>query len=97
MAAQQILGEKHVLPDGSIVEMVIWRLPRRTSGHPHGIKYRLYYGFADGRSVLRYDNELGKGDHCHYGRTEEPYQFTDVETLIADFLDDVAKARRSNP
>jgi hypothetical protein len=37
-----------------------------------------------------YDNEAGKGDHRHtLGGTEEPYVFTDPETLVNDFLADV--------
>lgn len=39
------------------------------------------------------DNERGKGDHRHYGAREEAYVFTDIETLIADFLADVRRER----
>lgn len=80
----------------SLVEMVIWMLPRKTVERPHGIKYRLYYGLSDGRCVVLYDNESGKGDHRHYEDREEPYRFIDVETLIRDFLGDVKKTRRSS-
>ena len=34
--------------------------------------------------MLRYDNEAGKGNHCHIGEREEPYRFTDRDTLIRD-------------
>lgn len=44
--------------------------------------------------MVRYDNETGKGDHQHEGDREEPYAFTDVETLVADFLADIARGRR---
>jgi hypothetical protein len=40
-----------------------------------------------------YDNERGKGDHRHYGDQEEVYVFTDVGTLVADFLKDVIRVR----
>jgi len=43
---------------------------------------------------VRYDNETGKGDHRHRGAQEEFYQFKDVETLVAVFLQDIEKARR---
>ena len=43
---------------------------------------------------MRYDNETGKGDHRHSKDQEEQYHFTDVETLLADFLADIEKARR---
>ncbi|MEO5657872.1 MAG: DUF6516 family protein [Nitrospiria bacterium] len=89
-----LFREKHVLPDGSIIEMVIWQLPRKTADRPHGIKYRLYYGSADGRCLVRYDNETGKGDHRHDKEREAPYPFVDVETLVSDFLADVTRARR---
>ncbi|MFQ5740312.1 MAG: DUF6516 family protein [Acidobacteriota bacterium] len=64
--------------------------------HRHGIKYRLYYGLKDGRCIVRYDNEAGKGDHRHYENREEPYRFIDVETLVRDFLADVVAARRAD-
>jgi hypothetical protein len=73
--------------DRVTVEMVIWSLPEPTSDRPHGLKYRLYCG-KDGRCVVRYDNETGKGDHRHYGRREEAYAFASVEKLIADFKAD---------
>lgn len=80
-----------------MIEMVIWQVPKTTHDRPHGIKYRLYYGTADGRCLVRYDNEVGKGDHRHYGAREAEYRFTDVETLMSDFLADVSRMRRSVP
>jgi len=94
MRAKLIYREKFVYSDGSIREMVLWQLPKATIDKTYGIKYRLYYGLADGTCIVRYDNEAGKGDHKHAGSHEEPYQFTDVETLVADFLNDIKKARR---
>jgi Family of unknown function (DUF6516) len=79
-------------PDGSIVEMTIWRLPATSRERPHGLKYSLFYG-RPGQRVVGYDNESGKGDHRHYGDTEQPYAFAGVETLIADFMADVRKER----
>jgi hypothetical protein len=40
-----------------------------------------------------YDNERGKGDHRHYGDHEEPYAFTSIEQLAADFQADVPRLR----
>lgn len=74
--------------------MVLWQLPEKSAENPHGLKYRLYYGLADGTCLVRYDNETGKGDHRHRGDQEEPHQFEGVETLVADFLEDIEKARR---
>ena len=72
--------------------MIIWRLPKKDSGRPHGLKYRLYYGYPD-ISLVRYDNERGKGDHRHYAEQEEPYTFISVEQLIMDFKADIKQLR----
>lgn len=52
-------------------------------------------GAATDETVLH--NEAGKGDHRHYYENrEEPYRFIDVETLVRDFVADVAAARRTD-
>jgi hypothetical protein len=94
MRAKLLYREKFIYADGAIREMVLWQLPKTTAEKTHDLKYRLYYGLADGTCIVRYDNETRKGDHRHGGDQEEPYQFTDVETLVADFLEDIEKARR---
>jgi hypothetical protein len=94
MKAQRIFYDKALLPDGSIVEMVIWQLPKSSSERPHGLKYRLYYG-KDNDRVVGYDNERGKGDHKHIYNTEKRYRFTSVEKLIADFLADIEKVKNA--
>jgi hypothetical protein len=65
-------------------------LPAATADRPHGLKYRLYCG-RNGDCLVRYDNEAGKGDHRHYGDDEEPYPFTTIEQLLADFRTDCAR------
>lgn len=45
---------------------------------------------------MRYDNERGKGDHRHAGGVETNYEFTDLDTLLADFERDVTKGGTSN-
>ena len=82
--------DKAVLPDGHIVEMRIWRLPAASAERPHGLKYSLFYG-REGKRIVGYDNEVGKGDHRHVRDQEEAYAFVDVETLVADFLADIRK------
>ena len=94
MRAQRIFYDKALLPDGSIVEMVIWQLPKSSSERPHGLKYRLYYE-KDNERVVGYDNERGKGDHKHIYNTEKRYRFTSVEKLIADFLADIEKVKNA--
>lgn len=41
--------------------------------------------------MVGYDNERGKGDHKHLGGKELVYAFSDVQTLINDFLADVER------
>lgn len=72
--------------------MVIWRVPARVSGSSHEFKYRLFYG-RTGERLVGYDNERLKGDHRHVSGKEESYVFTDVESLVRDFLDDVEVMR----
>jgi hypothetical protein len=93
MKAELLIDERHVLGIGSFVEIVVWRLPRPASGSLHPFKYRLAL-VADGKCLLRYDNEAGKGDHRHVGDTEGPYTFTTPDALLADFWLDVETWRR---
>lgn len=69
-----------------LLQMVLWQLPEPSPDRPHGLKYWRYLG-RNGETLVRYDNETGKGDHRHVGRDEkeEPYQFTTLEALMADF------------
>jgi len=88
--AKLILDNKTVLTDGRIVQRKIWLLPAADDGRPHGLKYRLYCG-KDGKTIVRYDNELGKGDHRHIGPSEEEhaYTFTSLVRLLEDFAADI--------
>lgn len=92
MKARLIRRSKNVLSDGAILEMVIWQVPRPVAGCSHPYKYRLFYG-RGGVRIVGYDNERGKGDHCHRGGRERPYRFTTVEVLIEDFLAEIRKRR----
>ena len=83
-----VLREKEVRDDGTILEMVIWQLALAVPGSAHGFKYRLYFG-RGAQTLVRYDNERGKGDHRHVGGKEWPYNFMSLEALIEDFFADV--------
>jgi len=91
--AELLLRERLVLSQRAFVEVVVWRLSTLSRGSPHGFKYRLAY-VANGRCVLRFDNEAGKGDHMHVEETEVPYAFTDLETLQSDFWRAVRRRRK---
>lgn len=95
MAARLLYRSKFVYADGAIREMVLWQLPAASKERHHRLKYRLHYSSVDGRDVVRYDNERGKGDHRHFGGREARYRFIDVEALVADFLADIESARRA--
>ncbi|SOE86960.1 hypothetical protein SAMN05446935_7495 [Burkholderia sp. YR290] len=82
-------------PDGAIAELRILKLPEADSERAHGLKYSLYYG-RDGERIIGYDNERGKGDHRHYRDREEPYTFTTVRQMVADFLNDVERERNQS-
>lgn len=91
--ARLIFRDRQTLEDGAIVEMRIWQVPEPVPPAAHRFKYSLFYGYP-GRRVVGYDNERGKGDHKHLEEAQTAYRFTTVEALVADFLADVATARR---
>jgi hypothetical protein len=93
MKAELLIDERHVLDPRMFVEIVVWQLPRPARGSAHRFKYRLAL-VVDGVCLLRYDNETGKGDHRHVHEVEEPYVFSDADTLLADFWRDVEEWRR---
>lgn len=76
-------------------ELVLWRVPKPVPGSTHGFKYRLAYVF-DAVCVVRYDNEVGKGDHRHFGATESVYRFSTPEQLMVDFQNDIARGNDEN-
>ncbi|MBU3732556.1 MAG: hypothetical protein FGM26_13600 [Beijerinckiaceae bacterium] len=90
--ATLLVSEKTSYPDGTIMQMVVWSLPKSDPERPHGLKYSLFFGLK-GKRLVDYDNERGKGDHKHIGPFEVPYKFQSLPRLFADFEDDVRRAR----
>lgn len=88
MAAEPIVRAKEVRDDGSVVEIVVWRLTQPLAPCTHPYKYRLYFG-AGGHCRVRYDNERGKGDHRHLNDVEQSYDFVSLLKLLDDFQRDV--------
>ena len=88
MKATPIYRKKETLPNGLLIEAVVWRLPQPLPECMHVYKYRLYAG-REGRCLVRYDNERGKGDHRHLGEIEVPYIFESFARLMTDFMADV--------
>lgn len=94
MAAHLITRFKNVNPDGSILELVVWTVDTPVPPTEHGYKYRAVYIVA-GQRIIGFDNERGKGDHCHLDGKEIPYTFTTVEQLVEDFIAAVSARRAS--
>lgn len=93
MKARLITRIKNITTDGAILEVVVWRVPKPVPPTEHGYKYTAVY-IVNGVRVVGFDNERGKGDHCHLDGSEVPYVFKTVEQLIEDFIEAV-DARRA--
>lgn len=74
------------------VELVVWQVPTPVPPTEHGFKYRAV-STKDGVRMVGFDNERGKGDHCHLDGQEMPYTFTGVDQLVEDFIAAVAARR----
>ena len=92
MPAKLITRFKNVTPEGAILELVVWKVPAPVPPSDHGYKYSAVY-VVDGVRVVGFDNERGKGDHCHLDGIEMPYAFVSVEKLVEDFIAAVAARR----
>jgi hypothetical protein len=90
-----VIRRRVILAEDAFVEIVVWRLPRAVPPSKHAFKYRLAYVVV-GECVLRYDNELGKGDHRHFGDAERSYRFSTPERLMADFRADIRRWNHEN-
>jgi hypothetical protein len=88
MKAQLLYRERLIIAENRFVEMVVWQLSSSVMGSHHCFKYRLAF-VVNGRCVLRYDNEAGKGDHRHHCGKQQPYRFTTPQALLTDFWHDV--------
>jgi len=95
MNAVELVRTRITYSDAAFAELVLWQVPKPVAGSTHRFKYRLAYVVRD-VCVLRYDNEVGKGDHRHYGDKESIYKFTTPDQLVADFQRDIARWNNEN-
>lgn len=95
MKAVELLRTRIAFSETAFVELVLWRVPKPVAGSAHEFKYRLAY-VVDGGCVVRYDNEVRKGDHRHFNGKESAYTFQTPDKLIADFQRDIARWNREN-
>jgi len=92
MKARLITHFKSLTTEGGVIELVVWRAPEPVPPSEHGFKYRAVYALG-GVRVVGFDNERGKGDHCHIRGVEQPYVFRSVGELVDDFIAAVDAAR----
>jgi hypothetical protein len=92
MSTTPILNDQRAFGRG-IVQIVVWVVPQPVPPSEHRFKYRPVY-IRDGRRLVGYDNERGKGDHRHLGEMQLPYRFVDRPSLLQDFWKDVEASRR---
>ena len=95
MKAVELIRLRIAYSEISFAELVLWHLPKPIEGSMHAYKYRLAY-VVRGECVLRYDNEIGKGDHRHLDGVEYDYLFTTPEQLIVDFQNDIERWNHEN-
>lgn len=87
MKAQLLYRTKEDFKQG-FIEIVIWKVPEPVPPSEHPFKYRMVY-IVNGRRVVGYDNERGKGDHKHIDGAESTYIFSTVRQLVADLKADI--------
>ncbi len=95
MRAVELVRTRITFSETSFAELALWQVPRPVAGSTHDLKYRLAY-VVDGVCVIRYDNEVGKGDHRHFDGKESAYTFESADKLIAAFQRDIARWNREN-
>lgn len=88
MAAQLLLNERHILSETAFVVLRVWKVPTPVRGSQHDLKYAFVL-VENGVSIVRYDNEAGKGDHKHLPTGETGVSFTSAAQLLSEFWADV--------
>lgn len=54
------------------------------------------YWIKEEQVIIGYDNHYPKGHHRHYGKKQESYEFTTIENLMRDFLEDYRRIRHES-
>ena len=89
--ARLVLREKVIDEHGNITEFAIWDVPGQHRPAER-VRYRLaFVRRREGTPAVLYDNHDPKGHHRHFEGIEEPYEFVDVDGLLADFAADVRR------
>lgn len=94
MRAVLLVKEKMTEPDGSVIEVVVWKVPEDRR-HPEGLRYRMAFISSEyKRPVVLYDNHHPKGHHKHIEGRENAYSFAGLERLMVDFYQDIDDWKR---
>ena len=73
--------------------MKVWKVPK-SKDFPDGVKYSFVY-IHNGKRVLGYDNERGKGHHKHIKGKEAEIEFKDSESLLLQFKREIEELMES--
>ncbi len=88
-----ILRERLIDEDGDLTELTLWRVSE-TSRYPEGVRSCLVFTLASTRRpVVLYGNHYPTGHGRQFFQVEEPYPFSTVDRLLADFAADVFRAK----
>lgn len=91
----EILRTRIGYSDKSFAELGLWQARVQYTGSTH--ESSIGWPFVvDGVCVVRYDSEIGKGDHRRFGSKEGACAFESPDNLIADFQRDIARWDREN-
>lgn len=95
MKAVLLVRDRISYDKGAFAELVLWQIGKPVKSCQHRFKYRLAY-VVEGECIIRYDNEVGKGDHRHVNGIESIYRFTTPDQLITDFQQDIMRWNSEN-
>lgn len=95
MPAIELMNTRIQIANNAFATIRILQVDPAIKGSRHLYKYSLAY-VVDGVCVMRYDNERGKGDHKPIADQEYPITFTNIESLIVNFQNDINSLRRAD-
>jgi|SRR5882724_9768370 len=91
MKGRLLLRKKFTDEQEDLLELVVWSVPFSRS-YREGVRYRLAFVPQEMRKpAVLYDNHGLKGHHKHMDNLEQPYLFSDIDQLLADFESDVRR------
>jgi hypothetical protein len=88
-----VLRDRLMDEDGDVTEVTLWRVPK-SSRFPDGVQYCLVFTLAETkRPVVLYANHYPTGHQRQFYQIEEPYEFSTVDRLVADFEADILRVK----